>query len=362
MLYAHDAEKNLKPASTLKLVTSAAALDASAPRLRLRTTLETTARLDAYRSAPRRRFPRGSRRPEPLGPFHRGTHPRRRSRRWRRRCRRPGCGASRAGWWVTRAPSRAIAGERTGDGRTSSGRTAPRSRPCPSTTTPRGCGSCRESARAIPALLDEEPRSDHYAVTSTATTAPAGTKTELTLHAARAEQVPPLRSDRPGRRAVGRYGRDLRSRAVRGAGSSWTCWRRRDAGHGRARDLDRAAPRRGPGLGHAREPTPRRDPGGRQQGEPEPVRRDPAAPPGAESLGPGHGRGRARGGARVPEPPRASPRRAWGFRMARGCRAPTSSPPTGSCPCSRRWTATRWRRSSASRWPSRGRRARSRTA
>ena len=47
VLYAHNAEKNLKPASTLKLVTSAAALDAFGPDARIRTTLETTGRLDA---------------------------------------------------------------------------------------------------------------------------------------------------------------------------------------------------------------------------------------------------------------------------------------------------------------------------
>ena len=46
VLYAHDALKNLKPASTLKLVTTAVALDVLGPEERLRTTVETAGRLD----------------------------------------------------------------------------------------------------------------------------------------------------------------------------------------------------------------------------------------------------------------------------------------------------------------------------
>ncbi len=47
VLYARNAEKDLHPASSLKLVTTAAALDAFGPAEKLRTTLETAGRLDS---------------------------------------------------------------------------------------------------------------------------------------------------------------------------------------------------------------------------------------------------------------------------------------------------------------------------
>ena len=47
VLYARNAGKNLKPASTFKLLTTAAVLDALAPDERLRTTVESAGRVDA---------------------------------------------------------------------------------------------------------------------------------------------------------------------------------------------------------------------------------------------------------------------------------------------------------------------------
>lgn len=48
VLYARNAGKDFKPASTMKVVTTAAVLDAIPPEERLRTTVETTGRLDSF--------------------------------------------------------------------------------------------------------------------------------------------------------------------------------------------------------------------------------------------------------------------------------------------------------------------------
>jgi len=72
VLYAHDAGKNLRPASALKLVTTAAALDALGPEARIQTTLESVARLDTGGRLLGDLYLVGRGDPNLSGRFHRG--------------------------------------------------------------------------------------------------------------------------------------------------------------------------------------------------------------------------------------------------------------------------------------------------
>ena len=76
VLYARAADKNLRPGSTMKLVTTAAALDVLGPDARLRTTVETRRPPRRDGPPPGRPVPGGPRRPEPVGPLQpRGGSP-----------------------------------------------------------------------------------------------------------------------------------------------------------------------------------------------------------------------------------------------------------------------------------------------
>lgn len=72
VLYARNADKNFKPASTLKVVTTAAALDAFGPDARFKTTVETAGRLDALGRIVGDVYLVGGGDPDLSGRFHQG--------------------------------------------------------------------------------------------------------------------------------------------------------------------------------------------------------------------------------------------------------------------------------------------------
>lgn len=180
VLYARDAEKNFKPASTLKLVTTAAVLDAFGPDARLRTTVETAGRLDAHGRILGDVYLVGGGDPNLSGRLHggratatleelaealRGSGVRRIEGRlvgheglfqgdrrgedwaWNDLVWSYGAEVSALSFNDNAAQLSAAPGERVGD----------------------------------PLVVDRDPATAHYAVVSTATTSPAGSKPEMVL-------------------------------------------------------------------------------------------------------------------------------------------------------------------------------------
>ncbi|HEY6548500.1 MAG TPA: D-alanyl-D-alanine carboxypeptidase/D-alanyl-D-alanine-endopeptidase, partial [Vicinamibacteria bacterium] len=178
--YSLQAEKNFRPASTLKLVTTAAALDALGPEARLRTSVEAVGRLDAFGRILGDLYLVGRGDPSLSGRFSEG--------RTLAALEAMAAGLMAAG--VRRAEGRlvghegAFSGDRRGTdwgwedlvwsygaevSALSFGDNAARLRLLP-------------GERAFdPAVLEVEPWSSHFVVTSTAATGAAGSKTELTL-------------------------------------------------------------------------------------------------------------------------------------------------------------------------------------
>lgn len=181
VLFARNADKNFRPASTLKLVTTAAILDALGPDARLRTTVETTGRLDGLGRILGDVFLVGRGDPSLSG--------------------RLAAGGGVVAPLLELAEALSVAGVRRIEGRVVGHEGA-------FTGDRRGSDwgwedltwsyGAEVSALSFndnsvdlrltpgerpgdPALLEADPRSSYYAVVSTVSTAPAGTKKELTL-------------------------------------------------------------------------------------------------------------------------------------------------------------------------------------
>ena len=228
VLYARNAGKNFKPASTLKLVTTAAALDAFGPDERLRTTVETAGRLDAFGRVLGDVYLVGRRRPEPLGPLHGRPRARPRSRSWRTRSWTAG---------VRRIEGRLVGheglftGDRRGEDWTWGDLVWWYGAEVSALSFNDNCadliGPRRASARATRCAWSAPPRRRYYRVVSTATTSAAGTPPDLTLaRAPGIERDPPQRHATPGRRGLGRLRGPRGPRALRGHRVRARCWPR----------------------------------------------------------------------------------------------------------------------------------------
>ena len=182
VLYARNAEKNMKPASTQKVVTTAAALDAFGPQERFRTTIETPGRVDATGRVIGDLLLVGGGDPNLSGRFHagRGSAPLEELAE-----------ALRAAG-VRRIEGRVIGheglfqGDRRGEdwawGDLVWSYGAEVSALSFNDNTAQLSASAGEKA-GDPLVVDHDPRNAHYAVTSTAVTSPAGTLPALVLRA-----------------------------------------------------------------------------------------------------------------------------------------------------------------------------------
>lgn len=178
VLYSRNARKNLKPASTLKLVTTAAALDAFAPSERLRTTVETAGRLDSSGRILGDVFLVGGGDPNLSGRFHAG--------RITAVFEELADGLAKAG--VKRIEGRLVGhdglftGERRGEDWGWGDLTWWYGAEVSALSFNDNCADLRVTAgerAGDPVIVDRDPISAHYRVLSTATTSPAGTPSGL---------------------------------------------------------------------------------------------------------------------------------------------------------------------------------------
>jgi D-alanyl-D-alanine carboxypeptidase/D-alanyl-D-alanine-endopeptidase (penicillin-binding protein 4) len=238
LLYQRNAGKNLKPASTFKLLATAAALDAMPPDTRLRTTVESAAALDASGRLVGDVYLVGRGDPGLSGRFVDG--------RWvdfsqRPAERRPTAELERladqlkaAG--VQRIEGRLIGheGAFTGDRRGSDWAWEDLVWCYGAEVSALSFNDNCAELRALPGAkpgdplqLERTPVSAYYQVVSTATTAPAGAKSELRLERPLGlERDPPLRQLRPSATSRGKDRSRSKTRLATRRPCSRRCWRR----------------------------------------------------------------------------------------------------------------------------------------
>ena len=366
-----ERRQGVKPASTLKLVTTAAALEASAPTCACAPRVETAGRLRRLGPHPGRPLSGGPRRPQALGALLAGR-PTRRVRGAGRRAARPrACGASRDGWSATRAVHRRAPRRRWtwedlvwGYGAEVSALSfndnaveLPGFRPASASAIPRGCPWRRTRAvlNVVSSVTTGDPRRRRAPAGDRPIRRRADADARARLERGPAHGPLPLGEGLEGAVAA-RGSRALRGHRVRGGA--------RAAGH---RRWPRASPRPATRCRQARAcwppTTARRWPRirGRQQAEPEPPHRDAAALLGAQAQGRGQRGARAQAAVESSCGASAWPDAGWSLAGRLGAVAlrPRLAARDGRA-CSRRWTVIRTPRPSATSWPSPGATARSR--